>query len=204
MNTRHFPAGHPPCSRLLRLHDVCVAHSPLNHPLQLDILPGLTAVKGDEGTGKTTLLRLLAGQLPPTTGTCTGSDGLWLDLRLPGEDDCTPEQVWTRLQGTCPHWNEPLRAELAQALALTEHLGKRLSMLSTGSRRKVALVGLLASGSTITCIDQPYAALDTASGNVLRQFLHDMSDHPGRAWVVADYEADDRLPWRQVVSLDGR
>jgi hypothetical protein len=68
-------------------------------------------------------------------------------------------------------------------------------MLSTGSRRKIALVGLLASGATVTCLDQPFAALDERSSRVIREFLSDMADHTRRSWVVADYEADPRLPW---------
>ena len=92
--------------------------------------------------------------------------------------------------------------ELAQALKLDAHLGKKLFMLSAGSRRKVALVGLLASGATVTGLDQPYAALDMASIQVLREFLDDMAAHATRSWVVADYEADARLPWKQIISLD--
>jgi energy-coupling factor transporter ATP-binding protein EcfA2 len=75
-------------------------------------------------------------------------------------------------------------------------------MLSTGSRRKVALVGLLACGAKVTCLDQPYAALDRASIRVISAFLHDMADHATRTWVVADYEADSQLSWQRVISLD--
>jgi len=60
---------------------------------------------------------------------------------------------------------------------------------------------LLACGTTLTCIDQPYVSLDQASIQVVREFLNDMADHPSRAWVVADYEADFRLDWRSVVCL---
>lgn len=66
-----------------------------------------------------------------------------------------------------------LQQDLIEARDLHSHLGKKLSMLSAGSRRKVALVGLLASGATVTCLDQPFA----------------------------DYEADARLPWRRQVAL---
>ena len=41
---------------------------PLLHDLNVDILPGLTVVRGDEGCGKTTLLRLLAGEWTPQAG----------------------------------------------------------------------------------------------------------------------------------------
>lgn len=169
--------------------------------LQLDIRPGLTAIVGDEGTGKTALLRVLSGDLAPETGSIKGPQALWLDLRLPGHDEHTPIEVWASLQGRCPGWNHELQNRLAEALQLQEHLHKRLFMLSTGSRRKVGLLGLLASGATITCLDQPFASLDMASIQVLRDFLQEAAKHPARAWVVADYEADPRLPWCTVCKL---
>lgn len=158
----------------------------------LRILPGLHAVTGDEGSGKTRLLQELSESV---------ADALWLDLRLPELDQHTPEQVWAELQVRCPRWGVQLQTELAEALNMQEHLGKRLFMLSTGSRRKVGLVGLLASGATITCIDQPYVSLDMASVLVVREFLGDMASHPSRAWLVADYEADPELNWSSVTAL---
>jgi ABC-type phosphate/phosphonate transport system ATPase subunit len=154
--------------------------------------PGLVAVTGDERTGKTTLLRRI-GEAP---------SALWLDLALPGREDETPEQVWAGLRQQWPQWNTALQQDLTDALDLEPHLGKRLFMLSTGSRRKVAIVGLLASGATVTCLDQPYGALDKASMRVLRDFLADMADHATRTWVVGDYEADAALRWRRHISLD--
>lgn len=159
----------------------------------LPALPtGLVAVTGDEGAGKTRLLRRLCD---------ARGDALWLDLALPGQDDQTPPAVWRALQQRCPHWNGRLQEELAEALGLQPHLDKQLFMLSTGSRRKVALTGLLASGATLTCLDQPFAALDGGSARVLREFLADQADHASRTWVVADYEADARLPWRHRIHL---
>lgn len=168
-------------------------------PLNLDILPGLTAITGDEGTGKTTLLKVLAGDLTLTAGTLQGADALWLDLRLPEHDALTAEVFWTQWQSRCPRWQADLHNRLCEALGLQAHLGKQLFMLSTGSRRKVALVGLLASGATITCLDQPYDALDLPSVRVVREFLQDMADHSSRAWVVADYVADAALAWRHQI-----
>lgn len=158
-----------------------------------ELPPGLVAVSGDEGAGKTTLLRRLAEGRE--------GDALWLDLSLPGRDGQEPQQVWDALRAQCPHWNAQLQADLAGALGLQPHLGKKLFMLSTGSRRKVAIVGLLASGATLTCLDQPFAALDAASARVIREFLEDVADHAQRTWVVADYEADPRLPWKQRIAL---
>jgi len=156
-----------------------------------ELPPGLVAVTGDEGTGKTQLLRRLA-QAP---------GAFWLDLALPGRDDQLPQQVWDGLRPGWPAWNPQLQQDLVEALDLQQHLDKKLFMLSTGSRRKVALVALLASGATVTCLDQPFAALDAGSARVLRGFLADVAGHPGRTWVVADYQADPRLPWRLHLPL---
>ena len=166
--------------------------TPLLHWQGLRFLPGLNAVTGDEGSGKTRLLRELGSSM---------ADALWLDLRLPEHDDQTPEEVWAALQSQLPGWNPALQADLTDALQLQPHLGKRLYMLSAGSRRKVALVGLLASGATLTCLDQPYAALDLASVRILREFLQDMAEHLSRGWVVADHEADPELSWNSVITI---
>lgn len=159
----------------------------------LQILPGLNAVTGDEGSGKTRLLNQLADAL--------GTQALFLDLRLPEHEQDTPETFWAQLQLRCPSWSPSLQADLTEALQLHSHLGKHLFMLSAGSRRKVALVGLLASGATVTCLDQAYAALDRGSIAVVREFLSDMTAHRTRAWLVADYEADDTLDWRSHIHL---
>jgi ABC-type multidrug transport system ATPase subunit len=170
--------------------------------LDIQIPAGLTAVTGDEGTGKTSLLRLLAGDLPLQAGTRPAVDALWLNLALPEHDETTPEQVWAELQKQCPQWNAALQDDLTQALSLQVHLGKKLFMLSTGSRRKVGLVALLACGATLTCLDQPYMSLDRVSIQVVRDFLNDMADHPTRAWLVADYEADPDVDWRSEINLN--
>ena len=159
--------------------------------LHLPLPPGLVAVTGDERTGKTTLLRRLAED----------PSALWLDLSLPGLDEQTPHQVWDAMRARCPRWSTPLQEELADALDLADHVGKKLFMLSTGSRRKVAIVALLASGAQVTCLDQPFAALDAGSARVIREFLADMADHASRTWVVADYEADARLDWAREIAF---
>ena len=104
------------------------------------IVAGLNAIVGDEGSGKTLFLRELCEAHP---------DALWLDTRLPEYDQTTPKEFWALLKSKHTHWNDGLSKELSLALDLHDHLGKQLYMLSTGSRRKVALISLLASGSQL-------------------------------------------------------
>jgi ABC-type multidrug transport system ATPase subunit len=159
----------------------------------LRIAAGLNAVTGDEGSGKTRLLRELSE---------LHSETIWFDLKLPECNLQTPLEVWAHWRNRCPRWHETLCLDLCEALDMTPHLEKRLDMLSTGGRRKVALIALLASGARITCLDQPFAALDQVSIRVLCEFLNDMADHTSRAWLIGDYEADARLQWTNLISLD--
>jgi hypothetical protein len=43
--------------------------------------------------------------------------------------------------------------------------------------------------------------LDQASVAVLCEFLNDMAENPSRAWLVADYEADLKIKWANVIRL---
>ncbi len=167
---------------------------------------GLVALTGPEGSGKTAYQQALCKPAPGTSaGTCTPQRrAVWLDLGLPGLDQQTPSDFWRAHQSHWTDWHKPLQSDLVQALQLSEHVHKQLFMLSRGSRRKVGLVAILASGASISCLDQPYAALDLASIEVIRAFLSDMAEHTSRTWLVADYEADSGLPWRQHIQLPDR
>lgn len=169
--------------------------------VQKPLPPGLVAVVGGEGAGKTSFLRRLSGDLPALGGHAPQVDARWLDLGLPLQDAETALQVWAALREHSPGWRVDLHQDMVEALALLPHKNKALYMLSTGSRRKVALAGLLACGARITCLDQPFAGLDGASIRVLCDFLNDMAEHTTRTWVIADYEAHPQLAWRQVISL---
>jgi ABC-type Mn2+/Zn2+ transport system ATPase subunit len=63
------------------------------------------------------------------------------------------------------------------------------------------LVAALASGATVTLLDQPFVSLDQASIGVLKSFLNEAAKDPCRAWVVADYEVPSGMTltsWLQL------
>jgi len=64
------------------------------------------------------------------------------------------------------------------------------------------VIAALASGATVTLLDQPFAALDLASIHIIKEYLHEAAEHPSRAWIVADYEAPNDLPLASVLNLD--
>lgn len=164
---------------------------------------GVSWVCGDEGCGKTTLLRLLAGDVQPTSGAVQMPAGgvFWANLQ-DASHDLTPVNVcWHTLRQRYANWRDDIQNDLTDALGMTPHVDKRLSMLSAGTRRKVMLIAALASGATVTLLDQPFAALDRSSIDVVLDFLHEAADHPQRAWVVADYEAPNDLRLADLLNL---
>lgn len=174
------------------------------HNLSFTWPAGVSWVCGDEGQGKTTLLRLLAGDMPPTAGQVTTPEGgvFWTDLQSPEHDATTVHHCWDVLRTGHPLWNDDVLNDLADALNMNEHLDKPLYMLSAGSRRKVMVIAALASGAAVTLLDQPFAALDFGSIRVIKEFLHEAAEHPSRAWIVADYTAPDDVPLASVLNLD--
>ncbi len=185
----------------LRVHKL--SHGPIRN-LSFDWCAGLHAVLGDEGRGKTTLLRLLAGDVVPTAGQVTRPQGgvFWVDLQGAEHDATTVQACWDQLRAGYPHWNPDLLQELSEALDMTQHLDKQLRMLSAGSRRKVMVVAALASGATVTLLDQPFAALDLGSIRIVDRFLHEAAEHTSRAWIVADYTVAHHWPLASVLNLD--
>jgi ABC-type multidrug transport system ATPase subunit len=180
----------------------------------LRILPGLSLVQGGEGRGKTTLLRLLTGELPHQVGsmvlagidlhTQTGayrSAVAWFDPRSTDHDASSAKVFFQAQTARYPHWDAALLADLADALGLGPHLDKPLYMLSTGSKRKVWLAAAFASGAALTLLDEPFAALDGASIRAVMVLLTEAATHQGRAWVLADYQAPGQIPLALTVDL---
>jgi ABC-type multidrug transport system ATPase subunit len=157
--------------------------------LSFDISPGLTLVQGGDGRGKSTLLRLISGQLQPQAGQVQRRVDSVFDNLLPAVDDeQTVAEVWLeQLRERHGDWNADVASALALAFGLQDHLHKPRYMLSTGSRRKLALVAAAASGAQLTLIDNPYAALDAASCRVVDELLLQAADGRERGWVLADH-----------------
>lgn len=189
----------PEPAPLLQLHGlrfVFPGEAPLIACQSLDVPPGLTLVEGDTGSGKTTLLRVLAGELP-AQGTLV-LDGIELaqapqayrravfhvDARDAALDALTPRACTATWRKDDPGFDAARWSSMVEGFALTEHMDKRMDMLSTGSRRKVALAAALASGRTLVLLDEPTAALDKASVQWLWQALADRTRTGARQAIV--------------------
>ena len=203
---------------ILQVNGLClhVSHRVLFDNWSTCIQPGLTYVCGGENSGKTTLLRLMAGDLPASAGSLSingislhdqpetyNKAVFWMDPRSNALDPSTPADYFKSLPSKYPKFDPLLLAELIEGLSLSDHLHKNLFMLSAGSKRKVWLAAAFASGAVVTLIDKPFAALDMTSIGFLKALLTEAADHPSRAWVIADYAAPDGVKLAAVLDLDG-
>lgn len=207
-----------PTAAVFQAHALHFAH-PASPPLfagrSIDLPPGLVRLEGEPGGGKTTLLRLLAGDLP-----CRGEFWLrgqrlapasaeWrrqvhgLDPRDARWDDLTPAGLRAAWQAVHPQLDEAAWARHVAGFSLEPHAAKPLYMLSTGSRRKAALAVALSAGCAVTLLDEPTAGLDRPSVAWLAQALTELSRaSPRQTWLLAAaYGLEDALPWAATVTL---
>lgn len=201
---------------LLRVDGLSFAYpsQPLFDNWSAQFTPGLHLLCGDESCGKTSLLRLLAGDLMPQAGSMQLGPYLFAedaqsyrkqlfrtDPTSDAFDSVTPIQWFDSLRGTRSAFDVSRAEELLSQLSLQEHLNKTGHMLSTGSRRKVWLAAALASNAALVLIDQPFAALDAPSIRAVTAMLQAIGQEARRIVIIADYEPPPRLALHQTLRL---
>ena len=128
----------------------------------MTLKPGdLLHVTGANGTGKSSLLRILAGLLQPFAGEVerAGSAGL-IDERLVLDAEWPlgkALEFWQRLDGC----TDPVHA--LTAMDLEELVEVPVRYLSTGQRKRAALARLLSGSNPIWLLDEPFNGLDTSA-----------------------------------------
>ncbi len=116
-------------------------------------------IAGHNGLGKSSLLRILAGLLPPFHGTISRSGAIGLLDEHPALDENLPLakalDFWRAIDG-----REAPMAAMPGVDALME---LPLRFLSTGQRKRAALTRLFGQQAPIWLLDEPLNGLDTAA-----------------------------------------
>jgi heme exporter protein A len=166
----------------------------------------VTWLRGPNGCGKTSLLRLLAGLSRPEAGRIVHAD----PQRPPayvGHSNALKDElrVHEALSFLCSvHGSEPDAARLRAALApfrLEGRLQATVRKLSQGQRRKVALARLWLVDAPVWLLDEPYDALDRAGCESLDSAIG--AHLAGGGAVILTSHQEVRLPGLATHDLGG-
>lgn len=137
----------------------------------LAVSPGEAVVlRGANGTGKTTLLRMLAGLTRPEAGGITRSvPHHWIGHREGIKPHETPRShlaLWARAWGAGADI-----PDILGKMALTKAADVPGRHLSAGQRRRTAFARLMLEERPLWLLDEPYTALDSEGRKVLDEVI---------------------------------
>ena len=185
------------------------------HGTDLSIRPGdRLAIVGPSGSGKSSLLHLLAGLERPTSGAVSwpglgGSADIGLvfqaDSLVPALDVAENTALPLVLAGRTAEWT---RRPVAEALGLVgaADLADRLpEEISGGQAQRVAVARVLAQEPRLILADEPTGRLDHATGTRVLDALLTAADRTGAALVITTHDpaVAARLTVRRAMH-DGR
>ena len=164
------------------------------------------AVLGDNGQGKTTFLKTLAGIIPPVGGQYRWGPDLKVAYygehvygRLDSHDKVGAYLSRMAAVGTT---TEEVFEMAGNFLFSEDDLGKTVDTLSGGERSRLCLAGLLLTGSTVFLLDEPTNHLDFETVEALGMALR---EHPGTILFVSHNRTFVNLIATAIVEVgDGR
>jgi manganese/iron transport system ATP-binding protein/manganese/zinc/iron transport system ATP- binding protein len=173
---------------------------------------GSVGVLGPNGGGKTTLFRVLLGELAARQGRVTLGGSVAsvpqgdharldfpvsaLDVALMGAYGRTP---WWRRLSTSDR--EAADAAL-QRVGLEDRASERYGALSGGQRRRVLIARALVQDAQVLVLDEPFAGVDRGSEERILQVLDELVGE-GRTLLIATHDVEQARRWDRVLCLNG-
>jgi ABC-type Mn2+/Zn2+ transport system ATPase subunit len=168
---------------------------------------------GPNGGGKTTLFRVLLGELRPLDG----------DVAVRVRAASVPQTERSRLDfpvsaldvalmGTLPllpWWRRPGRAQRRRALdalgvvGLGEQAQETFGELSGGQRQRVLVARALVQDARLLLLDEPFSGLDAPSAERLMALLDALAAE-GRGVMVATHDVEQARQWDLVLCVNRR
>ena len=132
------------------------------------------ALIGRNGEGKTTLMRVLTGELDPISGEARLGHNVQIGYYAQNQEDILDknETVFSTLDHIAVgDIRSKLRDLLAQFLFRGEDIDKRVSVLSGGERARLGMAKLMLQSYNLLALDEPTNHMDIKSKEILKQAL---------------------------------
>ena len=163
------------------------------------------ALIGRNGEGKTTLMRVIAGELQPISGEARLGHNVQIGYYAQNQEDILDknETVFSTLDRIAVgDIRSKLRDLLAQFLFRGEDIDKRVSVLSGGERARLGMAKLMLQSHNLLALDEPTNHMDIKSKDILKQAL---KAYDGTLIVVShDRDFLDGLVDKMYEFRDGR
>ena len=161
---------------------------------------------GASGCGKSTLLSLVAGLAEPTSGTVIAPAGraalMFQESALfPWLTAGQNVELALKLRGVPRSDRRAMAEDLLERVHLAGHASSRPHELSGGMRQRVALARALAQDSRILLMDEPFAALDAITRDVLHDELTSVWQATGMSVVFVTHNVREAVRLGQRVEL---
>jgi NitT/TauT family transport system ATP-binding protein len=178
--------------------------------ITLSAAPGeFVCLLGASGCGKTTLLNLVAGLDQPSGGEVRVAGDTRPALMFqepalfPWLSAARNVEIALRLRGMPKNQRTAHARELLDVVRLADAADKRPHELSGGMRQRVALARALAQDSPVLLMDEPFAALDAITRDVLHEELVRVWQQTGRTILFVTHNVREAAVLAQRIVLLG-
>jgi ABC-2 type transport system ATP-binding protein len=169
--------------------------------VDLELRPGITGVVGPNGSGKTTMMRVMVGLIDPTEGWARVlGRSPFLDAKVrsritfvPASENFYPGltgrknlEVAFMAQGRDRNVARELAQKALELVGLVEEGGRGYATWSRGMRQRLKLGLALAGDSEVVLLDEPFLGVDPPSRNALRQHVQALGEQ-GRTVLVSSH-----------------
>ena len=132
------------------------------------------AFVGRNGEGKTTMMRVIIGELDPLSGKAEHGYNVALGYYAQNQEDILDknETVYSTLENAAPgEYRQRLRDLLGAFLFKGEDVDKKVAVLSGGERARLAMAKLILKPYNLLSLDEPTNHMDIQSKEILKQAL---------------------------------